>query len=184
MVIIHFKTLGPTRIEGKNMMKQYFYAVLMLGSLVFTSCGGDSSNKASEIVREHMQSHAMVTCPMCGGSGEFYLMPGDVMSPKQTCTGCGGSGECDSETAQAILEMQAQAASAGVPTGAGVGGTGHGRSADQIRYELQKAYELLEDMKRDYAMTESAVSRSQYPPMIAEMEQRIRALEAEMRAAQ
>lgn len=62
-------------------------------------------------------------------------------------------------------------------------GTGGGRSAAQIEYELKKAYELLNDMQRDYEMTESVVARSQYPPMIADMQQRIQQLEAELRNA-
>lgn len=36
------------------------------------------------------ESGQQVQCPMCGGTGVFEFMPGDVMAPKQTCTGCGG----------------------------------------------------------------------------------------------
>ena len=174
--------MRSTRIRAED-MKKLFYAVLGICLFSLASCDDGSSTTnntfAKRILEEEHHQSQMVTCPMCGGSGVFSLMPGDVMAPQQTCSGCGGSGQCDAQTAQEIMEAQAQISGGqAMPVG-----TGGGRSAAQIEYELKKAYELLNDMQRDYEMTESVVARSQYPPMIADMQQRIQQLEAELRNA-
>lgn len=125
----------------------------------------------------------MVTCPMCNGTGIFDFMPGDVMAPKQTCTGCDGQGVCDASTARTIMQAKKDA---DVLMGVESGGYdtydsgGSGRDADQIQYELNKAYELLESMEEAYANSDGIVVNSQYPQMIASQKERIRQLEEEL----
>lgn len=48
----------------------------------------------------------LVICPVCHGRGVFELLPGDIMSPKQTCTSCNGNGKVSKSTASQIFEMQ------------------------------------------------------------------------------
>lgn len=129
----------------------------------------------------------MVTCPMCNGTGIFDFMPGDMMAPKQTCAGCNGQGRCDVETAKTITQAQKDVdALMGVGSGGydTYGSGGSGRDANQIRYELNKAYELLESMEEAYANSDGIVVNSQYPRMIADQKERIRQLEDELIYAQ
>lgn len=153
--------------------------------------GSDAQNE-SEYVDEYEfddegyseESSQMVACPMCGGSGVFEFMPGDIMAPKQTCQGCGGNGQVTIAQAQqieaAINQMN------GIMNGNADYGSGgnSGRSSYQIEMELRKAYELLQSMEYDYENCTSGVLRAQYSNMIAEQKQRIAQLEQELRYAQ
>ena len=179
-------------------MKTISY-VFLLGCVFLISCGnssksgsyennpfGEYSSSESEDAGYEEQETQMVTCPMCNGTGIFDFMPGDVMAPKQTCGACNGNGVCDVNTAQQVIQAKAQ-----VDAMMGGGGSagdynlgGSGRDAYQIEYELNKAYELLEGMQRDYENCSSGVIRAQYPRMIADQKERIRQLEAELRNAQ
>lgn len=135
---------------------------------------------------DYEQESQMVTCPMCNGTGIFDFMPGDMMAPKQTCGACNGNGVCDVNTAQQVIQAKAQvdAMMGGGGSAGGYSSGGGGRDAYQIEYELNKAYELLEGMQRDYENCSSGVIRAQYPRMIADQKERIRQLEAELRNAQ
>lgn len=179
-------------------MKTISY-VFLLGSVFLISCGnssksgsyennpfGEYTSSESEDVGYEEQEAQMVTCPMCNGTGIFDFMPGDVMAPKQTCGACNGNGVCDVNTAQQVMQAKAQvdAMMGGGGSAGGYSSGGSGRDAYQIEYELNKAYELLEGMQRDYENCSSGVIRAQYPRMIADQKERIRQLEAELRNAQ
>jgi hypothetical protein len=174
----------------------YFF---LLGCVFLISCGnssksgsyennpfGEYTSSESEDVGYEEQETQMVTCPMCNGTGVFDFMPGDVMAPKQTCGACNGNGVCDVNTAQQVMQAKAQvdAMMGGGGSAGGYSSGGSGRDAYQIEYELNKAYELLEGMQRDYENCTSGVIRAQYPRMIADQKERIRQLEAELRNAQ
>ena len=123
----------------------------------------------------------MVTCPACNGTGVFDFAPGDIMAPKQTCAGCNGTGVCSAETAEELIKVQQQVNGM---MGGGSGGSGRsGRSISQIQYDLNKAYDMLADLERNYANCDGIVASSQYPRMIAEQKERIRQLEEELRNA-
>ena len=88
-----------TRIAYETMKK---YIIVLLGIIGCVSCNDSSQSRrympsqgyteeSADYVDES-ESSQQVQCPMCGGTGVFELMPGDVMAPKQTCTGCGGNG--------------------------------------------------------------------------------------------
>lgn len=125
----------------------------------------------------------MYNCPMCGGTGIYEYMPGDVMAPVEVCPGCEGQKVVTAERAQKIMEMQSQVS--GMVSTDGAGRTsGSGRSAYEIELELRKAYEMLEDMERNYQQCTSVVTQAQYPRMIAEQKQYIAQLEAEWQNAQ
>lgn len=173
--------------------------VFLLGCVFLISCGnssksgsyennpfGEYTSSESEDVGYEEQETQMVTCPMCNGTGVFDFMPGDVMAPKQTCGACNGNGVCDVNTAQQVMQAKAQvdAMMGGGGSAGGYSSGGSGRDAYQIEYELNKAYELLEGMQRDYENCTSGVIRAQYPRMIADQKERIRQLEAELRNAQ
>ena len=123
----------------------------------------------------------MVTCPGCNGTGVFDFAPGDIMAPKQTCAGCNGTGVCSAETAEELIKVQQQVNGM---MGGGSGGSGRsGRSISQIQYDLNKAYDMLADLERNYANCDGIVASSQYPRMIADQKERIRQLEEELRNA-
>ena len=122
------------------------------------------------------ESLQQVLCPMCGGTGVFDFMSGDVMAPKQTCTGCGGNGIVTAETAQQIMEAKRQA-------DVMMGGGGEEKSVSELQYELKKAYESLEDMVYDRDMCTSVTLRPQYDHMIIEQKQRIAELERQLSEA-
>ena len=122
-----------------------------------------------------------VQCPMCGGTGVFDFMPGDVMAPKQTCTGCGGNGIVTAETAQQIMEMKGQVDA--MMGGGSSSNGGGGKSVSDIQYELKKAYETLEGMEYDREMCTSVTLRPQYDRMIIEQKQRIAELERQLSEA-
>lgn len=163
------------------------------------SCGHSSQSSSNETSSYEENSEweiaddddeqvaQMVTCPMCNGTGIFDFMPGDVMAPKQTCTGCDGQGVCDASSAKTIMQAKKDVdalmgvESRGYDT---YGSGGSGRDADQIQYELNKAYELLESMEEAYANSDGIVVNSQYPQMIASQKERIRQLEEELMYAQ
>lgn len=146
--------------------------------------GEYTSSESEDVGYEELETQ-MVTCPMCNGTGVFDFMPGDVMAPKQTCGACNGNGVCDVNTAQQVMQAKAQVdAMMGGGSAGGYSSGGSGRDAYQIEYELNKAYELLEGMQRDYENCSSGVIRAQYPRMIADQKERIRQLEAELRNAQ
>lgn len=153
------------------------------------SLGGNSSAKSGGYQTEEVEIQ-MVTCPMCNGSGVFEYMPGDVMAPRETCSACNGNGVCDVNTAQQVMQAMGQVDAMMGGGASGYGGSGgyntggSGRSVYEIQYDLDKAYELLEDMERNYANCDGIVASSQYPGMIADQKERIRQLEAELRNAQ
>lgn len=122
------------------------------------------------------ESLQQVLCPMCGGTGVFDFMSGDVMAPKQTCTGCGGNGIVTAETAQQIMEAKRQA-------DVMMGGGGEEKSVSELQYELKKAYESLEGMVYDRDMCTSVTLRPQYDYMIIEQKQRIAELERQLSEA-
>lgn len=130
------------------------------------------------------QQGLYVQCPMCGGTGIFDYMPGDIMAPKVKCEACSGTGQCDAETAGHLQQMFNDI-NIMFDGGCGnYGGYGSVRSASEIEYDLQKAYDLLESMKNDYNNCSSGVLKAQYPSMIEQQEARIAQLEAELRNAQ
>lgn len=116
---------------------------------------------------------------MCGETGVFELMPGDVMAPKQTCTGCGGNGIVTAETAQQIMEAKRQVEDMMGGGGSSYGG-GERKSFSDLQYELKKAYETLEGMEYDREMCTSVTLRPQYDRMIIEQKQRIAELERQL----
>lgn len=130
---------------------------------------------------DESESSQQVQCPMCGGTGVFELMPGDVMDPKQTCTGCGGNGIVTAETAQQIMEMKGQVDA--MMGGGSSSNGGGGKSVSDIQYELKKAYETLEGMEYDREMCTSVTLRPQYDRMIIEQKQRIAELERQLSEA-
>lgn len=130
---------------------------------------------------DESESSQQVQCPMCGGTGVFELMPGDVMAPKQTCTGCGGNGIVTAETAQQIMEMKGQVDA--MMGGGSSSNGGGGKSVTDIQYELKKAYETLEGMVYDREMCTSVTLRPQYDRMIIEQKQRIAELERQLSEA-
>lgn len=131
---------------------------------------------------DESESSQQVQCPMCGGTGVFDYMPGDVMAPKQTCTGCGGNGTVTAETAQQIMQAKRQADAMMGGNGSSYG-SGGGKSISDIQYELNKAYETLEGMEYDREMCSSVTLRPQYDRMIIEQKQRIAELERQLSEA-
>lgn len=128
--------------------------LLSLVSLFFFGCSRGSSKQ-----------NQMVTCPMCGGTGIFCLMPDDLFAPRSTCSACNGTGMCTAEQANNIREAIHQTNS--FMNGNGMD-TPHcsGRSAYEIRRDLDKAYRLLDDMERQYRECSSVTIAAQYPSMI------------------
>ena len=172
-----------TRIAYETMKK---YIIVLLGIIGCVSCNDSSQSRrympsqgyteeSADYVDES-ESSQQVQCPMCGGTGVFELMPGDVMAPKQTCTGCGGNGIVTAETAQQIMEMKGQ-------VDAMMGGGGEEKSVSELQYELKKAYESLEGMVYDRDMCTSVTLRPQYDRMISEQKQRIAELERQLSVA-
>ena len=88
-----------TRIAYYNMKN---YIIVVIGVLGCISCNNSTPSNSympSQGYKEESADYAddseslqQVLCPMCGGTGVFDFMSGDVMAPKQTCTGCGGNG--------------------------------------------------------------------------------------------
>ena len=162
------------------------YIIVVLGILACVSCNNSTpSNRYMPNQNDeqeatdydgNQESAQQVQCPMCGGTGVFELMPGDVMAPKQTCTGCGGNGIVTAETAQQIMEMKGQ-------VDAMMGGGGEEKSVSELQYELKKAYESLEGMVYDRDMCTSVTLRPQYDHMIIEQKQRIAELERQLSEA-
>lgn len=174
--------------------------ITLFAALVICSCSNSSSNnntyKPDRDKYEQKDSYSdnelddddnidndeqMYACPMCGGTGIFEVMPGDVMAPKQICQGCGGNKFVTAEQAQNIMEAKRQVdALMGRSNDTG----GGGRSAYEIEYDLKKAYDLLNGMEYDYQHCSSGVMKAQYPSMIADQKALIRQLENELRNAQ
>ena len=172
-----------TRIAYETMKK---YIIVLLGIIGCVSCNDSSQSRrympsqgyteeSADYVDES-ESSQQVQCPMCGGTGVFDFMPGDVMAPKQTCTGCGGNGIVTAETAQQIMEAKRQA-------DVMMGGGGEEKSVSELQYELKKAYESLEGMVYDRDMCTSVTLRPQYDHMIIEQKQRIAELERQLSEA-
>ena len=178
-----------TRIAYETMKK---YIIVVLGILACVSCNNSTpsnhympnQNDEQEATDYdgNQESAQQVQCPMCGGTGVFELMPGDVMAPKQTCTGCGGNGIVTAETAQQIMEMKGQVDAMMGGGGSSYGGGG-GKSVSDLQYELKKAYETLEGMVYDRDMCTSVTLRPQYDRMISEQKQRIAELERQLSEA-
>lgn len=177
-----------TRIAYETMKK---YIIVLLGIIGCVSCNDSSQSRrympsqgyteeSADYVDES-ESSQQVQCPMCGGTGVFELMPGDVMAPKQTCTGCGGNGIVTAETAQQIMEMKGQVDA--MMGGGSSSNGGGGKSVSDIQYELKKAYETLEGMEYDRDMCTSVTLRPQYDRMISEQKQRIAELERQLSVA-
>ena len=177
-----------TRIAYETMKK---YIIVLLGIIGCVSCNDSSQSRrympsqgyteeSADYVDES-ESSQQVQCPMCGGTGVFELMPGDVMAPKQTCTGCGGNGIVTAETAQQIMEMKGQVDA--MMGGGSSSNGGGGKSVSDIQYELKKAYETLEGMEYDREMCTSVTLRPQYDRMIIEQKQRIAELERQLSVA-
>ena len=177
-----------TRIAYETMKK---YIIVLLGIIGCVSCNDSSQSRrympshgyteeSADYVDES-ESSQQVQCPMCGGTGVFELMPGDVMAPKQTCTGCGGNGIVTAETAQQIMEMKGQVDA--MMGGGSSSNGGGGKSVSDIQYELKKAYETLEGMEYDRDMCTSVTLRPQYDRMISEQKQRIAELERQLSEA-
>ena len=177
-----------TRIAYETMKK---YIIVLLGIIGCVSCNNSSQSRrympsqgyteeSADYVDES-ESSQQVQCPMCGGTGVFELMPGDVMAPKQTCTGCGGNGIVTAETAQQIMEMKGQVDA--MMGGGSSSNGGGGKSVSDIQYELKKAYETLEGMEYDRDMCTSVTLRPQYDRMISEQKQRIAELERQLSVA-
>ena len=177
-----------TRIAYETMKK---YIIVLLGIIGCVSCNDSSQSRRympSQGYKEESADYAddseslqQVLCPMCGGTGVFDFMSGDVMAPKQTCTGCGGNGIVTAETAQQVMEMKGQVdAMMGVGSSSNDGG---GKSVSDIQYELKKAYESLEGMVYDRDMCTSVTLRPQYDHMIIEQKQRIAELERQLSEA-
>lgn len=151
------------------------------------SCGNSSSRRfqydsGSENSITADDEQQMYICPMCGGTGVFDYMSGDVMASREVCQGCGGNKVVTAEQARVIMKAKEQAEA--VMNSGTVGGSynseGGGRSAYEIEMELQEAYELLEDMEYNYENCTGTVTASQYPIMIATQKARISQLEAEL----
>ena len=177
-----------TRIAYETMKK---YIIVLLGIIGCISCNDSSQScrympsqgyteESADYVDES-ESSQQVQCPMCGGTGVFELMPGDVMAPKQTCTGCGGNGLVTAETAQQIMDMKGQVDA--MMGGGSSSNGGGGKSVSDIQYELKKAYETLEGMEYDREMCTSVTLRPQYDRMIIEQKQRIAELERQLSEA-
>ena len=172
-----------TRIAYETMKK---YIIVLLGIIGCVSCNDSSQSRSympsqgyteeSADYIDESESAQQVQCPMCGGTGVFDFMPGDVMAPKQTCTGCGGNGIVTAETAQQIMEAKRQA-------DVMMGGGGEEKSVSELQYELKKAYESLEGMVYDRDMCTSVTLRPQYDHMIIEQKQRIAELERQLSEA-
>ena len=171
-----------TRIAYETMKK---YIIVLLGIIGCVSCNDSSQSRRympSHGYVDESESSQQVQCPMCGGTGVFELMPGDVMAPKQTCTGCGGNGIVTAETAHQIMEMKGQVDAMMGGGGSSYGGGG-GKSVSDLQYELKKAYETLEGMVYDRDMCTSVTLRPQYDRMISEQKQRIAELERQLSVA-
>ena len=171
-----------TRIAYETMKK---YIIVLLGIIGCVSCNDSSQSRRympSQGYTEESENSRQVQCPMCGGTGVFDFMPGDVMAPKQTCTGCGGNGIVTAETAQQIMEMKGQVDAMMGGGGSSYGGGG-GKSVSDLQYELKKAYETLEGMVYDRDMCTSVTLRPQYDRMISEQKQRIAELERQLSVA-
>lgn len=177
-----------TRIAYETMKK---YITVLLGIIGCVSCNYSSQSRrympsqgyteeSADYVDES-ESAQQVQCPMCGGTGVFELMPGDVMAPKQTCTGCDGNGIVTAETAQQIMEMKGQVDA--MMGGGSSSNGGGGKSVSDLQYELKKAYETLEGMEYDREMCTSVTLRPQYDRMIIEQKQRIAELERQLSEA-
>ena len=168
------------------------YIIVFIGVLACISCNNSTpSNRympeqnegqESTVYEDDQESGQQVQCPMCGGTGVFDFMPGDVMAPKQTCTGCGGNGIVTAETAQQIMEAKRQVDAMMGGGGSSYGGGG-GKSVSDLQYELKKAYETLEGMVYDRDMCTSVTLRPQYDRMIIEQKQRIAELERQLSEA-
>lgn len=168
------------------------YIILMLGVIGCVSCNDSSQSRhympnqgyteESTGYDNDSENSQQVQCPMCGGTGVFDYMPGDVMAPKQTCTGCGGNGTVTVETAQQIMEAKRQADAMMGGNGSSYG-SGGGKNISDIQYELNKAYETLKGMEYDREMCSSVTLRPQYDRMIIEQKQRIAELERQLSEA-
>ncbi len=152
-------------------MKKISISTILLGIIVmFFGCSKTSNH------------NQVVTCPMCGGSGMFCLMPDDIFAPRSTCSACNGSGMCTAEQADNIRDAISQANSfinndeINTPQRSG-------RSAYEIQRDLDKAYQLLADMERQYNECSSVTVAAQYPSMIQNQRNRIWQLEQELRNA-
>lgn len=178
-----------TRIAYETMKK---YIIVLLEIIGCISCNDSSQSRRympsqgyteeSAEYSDDSESGQQVQCSMCGGTGVFDFMPGDVMAPKQTCTGCGGNGIVTAETAQQIMEAKRQVDAMMGGGGSSYGGGG-GKSVSDLQYELKKAYETLEGMEYDREMCTSVTLRPQYDRMISEQKQRIAELERQLSEA-
>lgn len=168
--------------------------VLAVGVSIISSCGFVSNENTEENAYPHNTTmnyddedctndpqQQLAQCPMCGGTGIFDYMPGDIYAPKVECPACNGHGMCDINRAQEAMQAIAQA---NAMMREGGNGYRSGRSTYEIEYDLRRANDLLQSMEEDYHNCSSSVIAAQYPSVIANQKELIRQLEAELRNAQ
>ena len=137
----------------------------------------ESNNSSDNPTRDNSQ--ALTICPICGGTGVHEIIPGDIMAP---C--CHGNKKCTQEEADMHLQFRQQAEE--LVTGgksSSPSGRRSGRSAYEIKRDLDKAYKMLDDMENQYRDCRSRTLAAQYPSMIAKQRERIQRLEDELRHA-
>lgn len=108
-------------------MKYCLSITLIAMLLCLVACGGSSSNRSysdseysedteysrsdegeetSDAEESSDNEEAMITCPICNGTGVFEYMPGDAMAPRVQCPGCNGNGQVTQEQYNKIIETQ------------------------------------------------------------------------------
>ncbi len=100
-------------------------ALLAVAVLMLAACDSGTSQGTTEREQAQSQQQVMVTCPMCNGTGQFSLMPGDVMAPTKQCDACNGTGQVDAATANQVMQAQQQAQ----PSNRGNRANGGGRAS-------------------------------------------------------
>jgi len=180
--------LCATHIAYEIMKKILFLIAIVLGLYAYDTfsssdsdgsySSGNTEESSGDGAGSGTQASAtqMVRCPMCGGTGIYEFMPGDVVAPRVTCSGCSGSGAVTPEVAQKLVNGKAQVDAMMGGGGSSYGTGGSGKSAAQLELELKKACETLAGMEYNRDMCSSVTLRAQYDRMIAEQKQRIEEL--------
>lgn len=99
------------------MKKTFLIATIWGMTIMVASCGYSSSSDyecSSDYVwystepedneYSNHQKTDYVRCPLCNGTGVFYMVPGNYSSG-QICGACNGTGQCDETTATQIKQM-------------------------------------------------------------------------------
>lgn len=157
------------------MIKMRFF-LIFVSVIMLASCGSPSENNINPTAEIQL-----VPCPLCGGTGGFCLNQGDFMT-SQTCGACEGRGKCDAEMAEQIIDFQNYLSSYLVKDN--YLQYGNGRSAAEIQYDIDRAYDLLHNMEEGYNNCSSGVLSTQYPGMISDQKDFIRQMENELRNSQ